>query len=901
MWFPQALALAASACLVAANHGNPRPRETSFPRSRLNVAPDSESGANSPSLHQARKPICQVGGPRPFLRPFFSSKKLVDNNFSGCWTLCEAEPKCWSFSIEIKTGGLCSLYNRPVSPLQEYYDYFRGGNDSVLLFDYNCPAPVIQGPKLKPYKPTSTTPVPTGAGPAVTFQPYTAPSIAPLDSPPYVPTGPQSKPDDDDEFTATYTYTEFPLTIAQMGNPTLTTGVPLPSGTELPKLPCMVTPGAQSPFTILNENFLPMVSRTNSIGPLLQPTAAPAANDPILDPVNYKAPSFYLKPVAGNTEVFDLVYASTGQFVAVTSSGRVILVSSSTGPTVSNGRITSLFSIDCRGGVTIKFNGTSYIWSTDGETSTIVKGTPSGFNMKALPVVPPEIHPLLQSREETEKLTAKLLARAKLRNPSLSLTVRRPGVNADSRAPQCKAQPPGLVSKTKAGFKLGEGNFCDALDDWWGVSPFSFDGSCAVQSLCYDQCSGFSFTGCNAIFGTQMYLSCLSEFDSWWEVAAAIACAGQATYFTVAASNDVGRKLYYKAQEAMCFCFCSSPPDTCLFQSGDFYCADTRGSDDNNCGGCGTMCGANSKCRSGKCGCPRDQCGSTCLDLRNNPNNCGKCGAACDPKFCIDGSCYVPKPDECTPEQAVFNNKFADLSPGFTNWTFAAYPGSTIPDDITFGASTYTFGTGPNDKTRAVSISMKNLPSGGRAAVITQKGVKICPGFRYELTFDLGYVNQVDTVGVVSDADCKVRWLTGPPSGPDTNGSFQSSDSYSVGKSNPVYRTFGPWSVVIKEGDAGVTKKKKSLFIDLSAVVSCFGGTNARVIMTNVQMNPVGFAKRELDAGSFWNVTVAGPRVVQARGGISEALDIVVPEEGDDALVQARVIQGRDNWLIGGL
>ena len=170
-----------------------------------------------------------------------------------------------------------------------------------------------------------TTAVPTGAGPTADITPYTQPTISPTDSPPYIPSGPQSKPDDDDDFTSTYTYTEFPLTLGQMGKPPLTTGVPLPSGTELPKLPCMVTAGPKGPFTLLNENFIPMVSRSNSIGPLSQPTAAPAANDPILDPVNYKAPSFFLKAVAGLTDVFDLVYTATGQYVAKTSSGRVMV------------------------------------------------------------------------------------------------------------------------------------------------------------------------------------------------------------------------------------------------------------------------------------------------------------------------------------------------------------------------------------------------------------------------------------------------------------------------------------------------------------------------------------------------------------------------------------------------
>ncbi|KAK0643373.1 hypothetical protein B0T16DRAFT_447339 [Cercophora newfieldiana] len=864
----------------------------------------NSTDANTSST-QARIPTCQARGFRLWTWPIATSNKLAHNTFAGCHQLCELEDECLSFSIQLETGGLCSLYDSRLIPL---FDFFRSSRSTSIFFDCNCPAPVVQGPKLVPYTGAGTsTPaaLPTGPGPTASFEPYVTPTIAPSDSPPYVPSGPQSKPDDDDAFTSTYTYTEYPLTLSQQGSPPLTTGVPLPTGTELPQLPCLVTPGLQARFSVINENFIPMVSRTNSIGPLLQPTEAPAPGDPILDPVNYKAPSFYLKPVTGNTNVFDLVYGDSGQFVAMTNNGRVVLVNASTGPSMSGGRVTSIFNIDCRGAMSIKFGGADYIWSTNGASSSIQKGTSTTFNMKAVPVTPPEIHAALLDKRATEELTAKLFAQAKLQGREISLKPRVRLVNADSRAPQCKADPPGLVSRTKAGYKLNQGNFCDDLDDWWGISPFSFDGSCAAQSLCYDQCQNFSFTGCNAIFGSLMLLSCASEFDSWWEVVQAIACAAQAAYFTGLAATDTGRRLYYKAQDSMCFCFCSNPPDTCLFQSGAFYCANTKGSDDNNCGGCGTMCGANSKCRSGKCGCPRDQCGQTCLDLRNNPNNCGACNTKCDSKYCIDGSCYTPKPEDCTPDQSVFNNKFQVFSPQFVNWTFSAYPGSVMPTDIEFSATNYGFTGG---STTALFVEMKNLPSGGRQALLTQKKVKMCPGFKYELTFNLGYVNQVSGSSVVSDATCDVRWLTGPPSGPNTNDNFQSSDRFSIGTNNKAYRTFGPWSVAVKEGDPGVTKIKRSLYIDLSAVISCGSGSNGRFILTDIQMNPVGFANLKRDGlgsplslpalESPSNITFAEEDETAVDGTAPE-LQPITPKFKETAMEEIAVVKGRDNWLVG--
>lgn len=136
---------------------------------------------------------------------------------------------------------------------------------------------------------------------------------------------------------------------------------------------------------------------------------------------------------------------------------------------------------------------------------------------------------------------------------------------------------------------------------------------------------------------------------------------------------------------------------------------------------------------------------------------------------------------------------------------------------------------------------MNNLPSEGRHAAVVQKQVKMCPEFNYDFTFNMGYVNQVNNGAVTSNADCTVRWLTGTPSAWNTNDGFQSSATYSIGASNPTYSTLGPWSLRVAEGDTGVTKVKASLYVDLTAVVSCntpVGGTG-NFIITDVEMNPV--------------------------------------------------------------
>ncbi|KAI1382160.1 hypothetical protein F4677DRAFT_439963 [Hypoxylon crocopeplum] len=770
--------------------------------------------------------MCQVNGFRSAFTPAFStSSKLADNSFNACSALCKKTSGCQSYSIELATGGKCRLYKKALVK-----DFTPDANNLNIYWDVNCPRAVgSPGPTLGPYTPATTVPsLSTEA--AVTFTPAADPTVLTTDSPPYSPTGAQVTPDDDDEFISTYTYEEYALpTVVAAGSPPITTGISQP--TAIPTAPCLVQVGSQAQFSVLNENFIPMVSRTfDSIGPMLQPTKAPAADDPILNPETLSLPGFYLQQPSGVTGVYDLVYAgSTPKFVAMTNTGKIVLVSASTGTSFKNNRVTTIFSVDCYGRISVTQGSSKYTWSTSGSSSTLVRASKPANNMKALPKDIPEVESAFKHRRRNKQLAERLVKRS----------------YTDGPAPKCPSSPANLVARTKQGYQLGEGNFCDNLSEYWSISPFDFDGSCAVQSLCYDQCADMGWQSCNGIFGTMMILSCLDAFDSWWEVIPAIACAAQASYFTGVAATKTGRDLFYKAQGAMCRCFCSSPPTTCTYSNGDFYCADIHGSDDANCGNCGRQCGPNSKCHSGNCGCPLDQCGTTCLDFRNNPNNCGSCGNVCNPSYCLDGRCYAPQPGDCVPEQSVTNNDFTSWYPSFVNWTMAAYPGCTLGSNIEFSATNY-LSNGKSDP--AVLVEMTSLPSQGCEAAMVQKQVKMCPGIKYEFTFAMGYVNKVGDSQVVSNADCTVRWLTGTPSSWNSNDNFQSSASYPIGISNANYKTFGPWTLHATEGDPGVTKVKKSLYVDLTAVIHCgnANGGAGRFVIRDIQMNPVGQLKARI-------------------------------------------------------
>ncbi|KAK0745839.1 heterokaryon incompatibility protein-domain-containing protein [Schizothecium vesticola] len=175
--------------------------------------------------------ICKAKGTRTS-PPIKTSKKLTDFTFKGYKALYAAEPACKSFSIRFETGGVYSLFDKPV-----HADFkFRGGQENILFFNANYDEPVINGPTLTLYSGDPGV-LPTAAGSPVSFVPWVTPSIVKTDSPSYVHQGPRITPDDDNLFMETYTWSQFQLTLAATGSPPLTTGVPKPSGTELPELP----------------------------------------------------------------------------------------------------------------------------------------------------------------------------------------------------------------------------------------------------------------------------------------------------------------------------------------------------------------------------------------------------------------------------------------------------------------------------------------------------------------------------------------------------------------------------------------------------------------------------------------------------------------------------------------
>jgi hypothetical protein len=95
--------------------------------------PTSTASTDVPGPSQ----MCKAKGKKTNGPPIKTSKKFTDFTFKGCKAFCASVPECKSFSIEIKTGGVCSLFDKPV----HVGFTFRGGQENILFFDAGCPTP----------------------------------------------------------------------------------------------------------------------------------------------------------------------------------------------------------------------------------------------------------------------------------------------------------------------------------------------------------------------------------------------------------------------------------------------------------------------------------------------------------------------------------------------------------------------------------------------------------------------------------------------------------------------------------------------------------------------------------------------------------------------------------------
>ncbi len=139
-------------------------------------------------------------------------------------------------------------------------------------------------------------------------------------------------------------------------------------------------------------------------------------------------------------------------------------------------------------------------------------------------------------------------------------------------------------------------------------------------------------------------------------------------------------------------------------------CADLT-SDNMNCGSCGNVCPAYSKCTDSACagmedinslGCTQGQieCNGQCVDDTSDNNNCGDCGRVCPAgSQCSNSQCWIPATPSA-PTAHMYHQQ-----PGIST------PGSTGPSGSTSGT---TCGTGLTEcNGKCVDTAIDNANCGG--------------------------------------------------------------------------------------------------------------------------------------------------------------------------------------------
>jgi hypothetical protein len=132
-----------------------------------------------------------------------------------------------------------------------------------------------------------------------------------------------------------------------------------------------------------------------------------------------------------------------------------------------------------------------------------------------------------------------------------------------------------------------------------------------------------------------------------------------------------------------CSATCGSPLTKCTSGGGSTYCADTA-HDPSNCGGCGTACSTAANAAvtcSGSCGyachpgyadCNAEANDGCEADTLTDENNCGGCGNVCGAnQFCHNGTCGLPTCADLVTTANVWGRQAKGLAlASFTNGTF---------------------------------------------------------------------------------------------------------------------------------------------------------------------------------------------------------------------------------------
>jgi hypothetical protein len=271
---------------------------------------------------------------------------------------------------------------------------------------------------------------------------------------------------------------------------------------------------------------------------------------------------------------------------------------------------------------------------------------------------------------------------------------------------------------------------------------------------------------------------------------------GMADFYTFVVGTDTGKKAFYASNRERCECACTNGQSLCN-AGGSLQCIDVRASNPNHCGACSRTCPAGTRCSGDRCVCEKDQCGNSCLDLRNHPRNCGRCGNVCASGLCYMGVCYDPpaNPDRCYPREAFENGDFQRGDGSAWRVESATIAGRTSLGVFDGASSPDPWGMAAD------------FPYGADHMVTLRQDVHVCAGQWYELNFKARRVS--------GDGTCQVYVTLGP----------RTIMSQNLGVSGATWNNFGPYRVSpLSLSEWGVfVGTRRYLTAQFAVTARCFG------------------------------------------------------------------------------